>query len=50
VLLTFEDPEDDLNDPEVMKKYEGKGESVTVDEGAKKSVTLMIIPREGRTQ
>ena len=50
MLLAFEDPEDDLNDPEVMKKYEGKGESVTVEEGAKKSVTLMIIPREGQQQ
>jgi hypothetical protein len=50
VLLAFEDPEDDLNDPEVMKKYEGKGESVTVEEGAKKTMTLMIIPREGQPQ
>jgi len=28
-----------------MKKYEGKGERVTVEEGAKKSVTLKIIER-----
>jgi hypothetical protein len=50
LLLAFEDPEDDLNDPEVMKKYEGKGDSVTVEEGAKKSVTLNIIAREGQPQ
>jgi hypothetical protein len=48
ILLAFEDPEDDLNHPEAMKKYEGRGESVTVEEGAKKSVTLKIIPREGQ--
>jgi hypothetical protein len=46
--VAFEDPEDDLNDPELMKKHEGEGESVTVEEGAKKSVTLKIIPREAQ--
>jgi hypothetical protein len=46
LLVAFEDLEDDLSDPEAMKKYEGRGESVTVEEGAKKSVTLKIIPRE----
>jgi hypothetical protein len=49
-LLAFEDPQDDPNDPEVMKKYEGNSESVTVDESAKKRVTLRIIPAEGQQQ
>ena len=48
LLVAFEELEDDLSDPEAMKKYEGRGESVTVEEGAKKSVTLKIIPREGQ--
>jgi hypothetical protein len=50
MLLAFEDPGDDLNDPEVMNRYERKGESVTVEEGEKKSVTLMSIPHEGQLQ
>jgi 5-hydroxyisourate hydrolase-like protein (transthyretin family) len=42
-VLALEDFEEDLRQPEVMKKYEGKGENVTVEEGGKKSVTLKII-------
>ncbi len=44
-VVALEDFEEDLRQPEVMKKYEGKGERVTVEEGAKKSVTLKIMER-----
>ena len=42
-VLALEDFEEDLRQPGVMKKYEGRGENVTVEEGGKKSVTLKII-------
>jgi hypothetical protein len=45
LVVAFEDFEEDFRQPEVMKKYEGKGENVTVEEGGKKSVTLKTIQR-----
>jgi len=42
-VVALEDFEEDLRQPEVMKKYEGKGENATVEEGEKKSVALKII-------
>ena len=44
-VVVLDDFEEDLRQPEVMKKYEGKGERVTVEEGSKKSVTLKIMER-----
>ena len=32
--------------PEFAKKYQGKGENVDLDEGAKKSVALKLITPE----
>jgi protocatechuate 3,4-dioxygenase beta subunit len=42
-ILAFRDVYADVADPAVMKEYEGKGENLTLDEGARKSVTLKII-------
>ena len=39
-VVLLDDFEEDLRQPEVMKKYEGKGENVTVEEGGKKSVLV----------
>jgi hypothetical protein len=39
-VVVLDDFEEDLRQPEVMKKYEGKGENVTVEEGGKKSVIV----------
>jgi hypothetical protein len=39
-VVFLDDFEEDLRQPEVMKKYEGKGENVTVEEGGKKSVIV----------
>jgi Carboxypeptidase regulatory-like domain len=41
-VVALEDFEEDLRQPEVAKKYEGKGENVTLEEGEKKSVALKI--------
>ena len=41
-VVAPEDFEEDLRQPEVMRKYEGKGENVTVEEGEKKSMALKI--------
>jgi hypothetical protein len=45
LVVAFEGFDEDFRQAEVMKKYEGKGEIVTVEEGEKKSVTLKTIPR-----
>jgi hypothetical protein len=45
LVVAFEGFEEDFRQPEVMKKYEGKGENVTVEEGGKKSVALKTIQR-----
>jgi hypothetical protein len=42
-ILAFQGFYMDLQQPAVIKEYEGKGEDVTVDEGARKSVTLKVI-------
>jgi len=47
LVLAFEEIQEDYRTPEFVKKYEGKGEKVDLQEGAKKSVTLKLITGEG---
>jgi hypothetical protein len=42
-LLAFEDLEDDPRDPDFIKAYENRGQSVSVKEGERKSIVLKII-------
>jgi hypothetical protein len=46
-LLAFESLEDDYRDPEFIEAYEGRGETVRLEEGSHKSVLLKaILPSE----
>ena len=46
VVLAFEDPPGNYRAPDFAKQYEGKAETVELEEGAKKSVTLKVITDE----
>jgi hypothetical protein len=44
-LATFgKDLEDDYHEPDFLKSYEGRGQSVETKEGEQKTVPLKIIP------
>jgi hypothetical protein len=43
-VLAFEDLEDDYHEPDFLKSYEGRGQSVEIKEGEQKTVQLKIIP------
>jgi hypothetical protein len=43
-VLAFEDLEDDYHEPDFLKSYEGRGQSVEINEGEQKTVQLTIIP------
>ena len=43
LVLAFEEIQEDHRTPEFLKKYEGKGEKVELEEGGKKSVVLKLI-------
>lgn len=43
LVLAFEEIEEDYRTPEFVKRFEGKGEKVELEEGAKKSVVLKLI-------
>jgi len=43
-VLAFEDLEDDYHEPDFLKSYEGRGQSVEIREGEQKTVQLKIIP------
>jgi hypothetical protein len=43
-VLAFEDLEDDYHEPDFLKSYEGRGQSVKIREGEQKTVQLKIIP------
>jgi hypothetical protein len=45
-VLAFDDLEEDVRQPEFSKSYEGRGEQVQLDEGARSSVTLKLIPAD----
>jgi len=42
-VLAFEDLEDDVHQPEFLKTYEGRGEHVQLDEGARTSIVVNLI-------
>jgi hypothetical protein len=46
LVLAFEEIQEDYRTPEFVKKYEGKGEKVELEEGGKKSVVLKLITEE----
>jgi protocatechuate 3,4-dioxygenase beta subunit len=44
-VVAFEDLEDyDYRDPDFIKSYEGRGQSVEIKEGERKSVLLKVVP------
>lgn len=47
-VLAFEELQVDVRQPEFLKTYETRGEIVQLDEGARKSVVLKLIPYEVR--
>jgi hypothetical protein len=47
LVLAFEEMQEDYRTPEFVKKYEGNGEKVELEEGEKKSVVLKLITEEG---
>ena len=46
VVLAFEELQEDVRQPEFLKTYREKGETVEVEEGSQKSVTARVIPTE----
>lgn len=46
VVMAFEEFQEDMRQPEVLKTYGTKGEKVELKEGAHKSVTAKIITAE----
>ena len=44
--MAFEELQEDMQQPEFLKMYAGKGEKVEVEEGARKLVSVKIIPAE----
>jgi hypothetical protein len=47
LVLALEEMREDYRTPEFVKKYEGNGEKVELEEGGKKSVVLKLITEEG---
>lgn len=47
LVLAFEEMQEDYHTPEFVKKYEGNGEKLELEEGGKKSVVLKLITEEG---
>jgi len=45
-VLAFEEMQENYRSPEFAKKYEGKGEKVQLEEVAKKTVVVKLIPEE----
>jgi protocatechuate 3,4-dioxygenase beta subunit len=49
-VLAFDDLEDDVRQPEFLKSYEGRGEHVQLDEGARTSIVVKLIATENEGQ
>jgi uncharacterized protein (DUF2141 family) len=45
-VLALDDSQDDIHQPEVLKSYDGLGEPVQLDEGARSSIVLKLIPAD----
>jgi protocatechuate 3,4-dioxygenase beta subunit len=43
-VIAFEDLDDDYSDPDFLKSYEGRGQSVEIKEGERKTVQLKVVP------
>jgi hypothetical protein len=48
-VLAFEDLEDNYSDPEFQKTYRAAGESVKLDEGERKTVSVKLVPNPDDT-
>jgi hypothetical protein len=46
VVLAFEELQEDMLQPEFLKTYAGRGEKVELEEGARKLVSVKIVPAE----
>ena len=46
-VLAFEELQEDVRQADFMKSYGTRGEIVQLDEGARKSVVLKLIPPDG---
>ena len=42
-VLAFDDLQEDVRQPEFLKSYEGRGEDIQLDEGARRSIVLKLI-------
>ena len=45
-VLAFDEPQPDMREPEFLKAYEGRGEHVQLDEGARTSIVVKRIVSE----
>jgi hypothetical protein len=43
-VLAFEDLQEDVRQPEFLKSYRTRGETIQLDEGNRKNVVLKLIP------
>jgi hypothetical protein len=43
-VVAFEDLQEDVHQPEFLKSYRTRGETVQLDEGNRKNVVLKLIP------
>ena len=50
LVLAFEEMQEDYRTPEFVKKYEGKGEKMELEEGGKKNVVLKLITEEAENR
>ena len=42
-VLAWEDPDDNVRDPEFLNAYDNRGEKVQLDDGARKTVSVKVI-------
>ena len=47
-VLAFEELQEDVRQPEFLKLHEGRGEVIELEEGARKTVVLKVIPDDAR--
>jgi protocatechuate 3,4-dioxygenase beta subunit len=45
-VLAFDELQADVHDPEFLKSYEGRGENVQLDEGARTNIVVKLIPTD----
>ena len=47
-ILAFDELQDDVRQPEFLKTYEGRGETVKLEEGARSSIVLKVIESDAQ--